>query len=250
MKIGIAGNGNVAWHLVQMLTSCGHEIAEVYSRTNNSISPQAELIQSPKGFTSQCEVIFIAVSDDAIHAVASEIHENLFVVHVSGNTSIDVLKQNQRGVVWPVQSLTQNKKTDYTEIPFLIEASEENSEKTLLEIFRSISTNVKVANSQVRAQVHLAAVFANNFVNRLFDISSEILAKEKLEFDILLPLIRNQVEKLKNTSPSESQTGPARRGDMSTIDGHLQLLKNDINNELVYRVMTNSILEKFYGKKL
>ena len=59
------------------------------------------------------------------------------------------------------------------------------------------------------------------------DPSEEICQKEGIPFDILQPLILETAQKIKNSSPSLAQTGPAQRGDFETIAKHLMLLEND-----------------------
>lgn len=252
MNIGIAGNGNAAWHFCKMLTARGHHIAEVYSRSGAvmSTAPDATYFNDPSLFTSGCDIVFIAVSDDAIANVSSKMNKEIFAVHVSGNTSVDVLSQNQKGVAWPVQSLTQEKEVNYAEIPFLIEASELLAEKKLFDLFLSISERTITADSSKRAVVHLAAVFANNFVNHLYDVADKILLGYDMSFNLLMPIIQNQVDKLSLLSPHDAQTGPAKRGDMTTIQSQLKLLENTLEYQKLYLTLTNSILEQFHGKKL
>ncbi len=252
MKIGIVGNGNAAWHLCKMLQEKGHEIMEIYSRNGEVLSsaPDASYISDPALFSSDCELIFIAVSDNSIQEVSSKINKIFFVVHISGNTPMEVLSQNERGVVWPVQSLIKEKEINYAETPFLIEASDLISEKKLFDLFLLISERTYTADSSKRAVVHLAAVFANNFVNHLYNMADEILLKSDLSFNLLMPMIQSHTEKLKLLSPHDAQTGPAKRDDVSTIANHLQFLEDQPEKKLMYLQLTNSILEKFHGKKL
>jgi predicted short-subunit dehydrogenase-like oxidoreductase (DUF2520 family) len=43
-------------------------------------------------------------------------------------------------------------------------------------------------------------------------------------------------------------TGPARRGDMETINKHLELLKNDREENEIYKMLTNYITNKYLEK--
>ena len=49
-----------------------------------------------------------------------------------------------------------------------------------------ISEDVRRVNSEQRKFVHLAAVFANNFSNRMFSVAEEILKDANIDFDILI----------------------------------------------------------------
>ena len=72
------------------------------------------------------------------------------------------------------------------------------------------------------------------------DIFEKIVEKQRLPFDILKPLIAETTAKIMVLSPSEAQTGPAKRKDQQTIDGHLSLLKDEKQNA-IYTLLTQSI---------
>ncbi len=252
MKFGIAGNGNAAHHFVKMLCDQGHVLTQVYARTSDSISTDGdvEYITSPSLFSTKNDLVFLAVSDAAISSIAAEISTDMFVVHLSGMTSIDAISQSRKGVVWPVQSLSKRIEINYEQIPFLIEGSDSETASILQKIFQSISQHTKMANGDQRASTHLAAVFANNFANHLYELSSDILLENGFNLDLLLPMIRTQVEKLSVMSPHEAQTGPAVRMDLNTIEKQQTLLDSNPALKEIYTTLTNSILQKFHGKKL
>lgn len=255
MKFSIAGNGNVAHHFAKMFLQHGHSLLQVYARNE----PQglsfaekfkAEFIQNPKEFSAENDLVLIATNDDAIAEVASHIHPSLFTVHPSGSTSIDALSQRRKGVAWSVQSISKDKELNYSKIPFLLEASDDEGKQFLLKLFGEISSSVFYSNSEQRAKAHMAAVFANNFVNQLYGIADSILKENNLPFEILMPSIEEQVEKIKLLSPEKAQTGPALRGDMETLHKHLQFLKDQPELREIYTQLTNRILKTYHGKKL
>ena len=61
-----------------------------------------------------------------------------------------------------------------------------------------------------------------------------------MNFEHLLPLLNETIEKLKNNSPEEAQTGPARRGDLIVIQKHLQELEG--NSKEICKLLSESIL--------
>lgn len=99
-------------------------------------------------------------------------------------------------------------------------------------------------NSEQRKIVHLAAVFANNFTNFMYNISEVLLKKNKLSFDILKPLILETAEKIQRNSPSDMQTGPAKRGDKKVISEHLKMLNDFPEYKKIYRLITKKIMAK------
>jgi hypothetical protein len=108
----------------------------------------------------------------------------------------------------------------------------------------SISDDVREISSDQRKSLHLAAVFVNNFTNHLFQIGNELCGEHRLPFDILLPLIRETVQKLDHLSPLDAQTGPARRNDQKTMENHLHQLDNK-NYKDIYTLLSKSINEKY-----
>lgn len=127
------------------------------------------------------------------------------------------------------------------EIPIIIDASDEATFHELDSLAHSISNRVIEAGDEQRQKLHLAAVFCNNFVNHLYALAEDYCKKEGLDFDLLLPLIRETAERLEEIPPSRSQTGPAIRNDRATIEKHLDLLKQHPQLQKVYAVLTESI---------
>jgi len=117
--------------------------------------------------------------------------------------------------------------------------------KTLAE---EISGKAYEISSAQRKRLHLSAVFVCNFVNHLYTVGEDICKENKIPFEILQPLIQETAHKVRTSSPSEVQTGPAIRYDESTIQAHLELLK-DRDNKEIYQTLTKAI-QNFHGKKL
>ena len=72
-------------------------------------------------------------------------------------------------------------------------------------------------------------------------------AINNIQFEILLPLIKETAEKINQLSPKDAQTGPAKRNDVETINSHLAFL-SDENQKNIYKILTHSIQNN--GKKL
>jgi len=98
-----------------------------------------------------------------------------------------------------------------------------------------------------RKALHVAAVFVCNFTNHLYQIGETICEENQLSFDLLKPLILETADKIQTLSPSEAQTGPAKRNDTTTINSHLNFLKDE-NQINIYKTLTKSIIDN--GKKL
>ena len=87
----------------------------------------------------------------------------------------------------------------------------------------------------------LAAVFANNFPNYLYQVAGKLLEDKGLSFAMLRPLIFETAHKVMLLNPEEAQTGPAKRGDESIMNMHKNMLKNDKDLLKIYTILSEGI---------
>ena len=241
IKVTLVGQGNVSYHLAKAFRLCRE--VELLAILNSREKLPQDLIESG-------QVCIIAVSDAAIHEVSQKLKQvKCLLAHTSGSIPLSALPTRvSKGVFYPLQTFSKERKIDFSNIPICIEAENEKDVRMLKVLGESISNDVREVSSSQRKSLHLAAVFSNNFINHLYHISNEICVKNNLPFDMLMPLIAETANKIKGLTPLEAQTGPARRKDSETIKEHLDLLKGSRHKE-IYSVLTDSI-EKTYGKKL
>ncbi|HQB28027.1 MAG TPA: DUF2520 domain-containing protein [Paludibacter sp.] len=127
----------------------------------------------------------------------------------------------------------------------MLEASDAVTKQALNVLAKEISGQVHHYNTEQRLKIHLAAVFANNFVNHLFHIASDIMESSDVDFNLLKPLIKETVEKISHLSPAEAQTGPAKRNDQKIMKQHLEMLKDQPKLQSLYRELSQMILEQY-----
>lgn len=251
MKIVILGTGNVASQLANALKIAGHDLLQVYGRNKEAaykLSKQhnTTFTDDLKKINTKADIYIIAVADAAIPTIVKKLAlKNQVIVHTSGSISLDVFKNNYTncGVLYPVQTISKNGKTNFRTTPFGIEASNTKSLKVLEMIAKSLSANVFHINSDQRKTLHLAAVFANNFTNHLLTIAEKILSNKNLPFDLLKALIEETVKKIRTHSPASVQTGPAERKDSVTLEKHLKMLEKNPLYKKIYIAISESIQE-------
>ena len=125
-----------------------------------------------------------------------------------------------------------------------LEASDAASLTVLDDLAQSLSPHVFHLSSTDRKHLHLAAVFACNFVNHCYDLASEVLQRKGLPFDVLLPLIDETARKVHSLSPREAQTGPAVRYDENVIRMQSEMLSDAPLTRELYDRMSLSIHQK------
>jgi len=246
----------VAWHLAPALENAGHPIKEVYSRNPKTAKFLVERlydaeVKSDLDFSdSPSQIFIIAVSDSAVEEIASElvIPDDAIVVHTSGSLPLSKLgyvPTENIGVFYPLQTFTRGHEVDFSQVPLCIEAENSYAKNVLSDLASSLSKKVVQVSSQDRLILHLAAVFACNFTNHLLTISEQILQENHLPEDLLRPLIAETINKSLSIGASNSQTGPAKRGDMETLDKHMQLLSDREDLQEIYRTITQNIIDTY-----
>lgn len=251
----LLGAGNVASHLYRAFANSPQlRFIQVYNRNLSHIdftkpdTPHTDNLSE----LLEADLYLVCVSDTAISELSAQLpFSNRLVVHCSGGLAMDLLPdKNRKGVFYPLQTFVKTQTADFSRIPICIEADNPDDEKSLFQLAESISHNVQLINSTQRTALHLAAVYVNNFTNYLFQIGEDILKEQQMDFNLLQALIENTIENLKTShSPKDIQTGPARRGDITTIEKHLLQLKKQ-NQKDIYITITNSILQQYGRKKL
>ena len=245
-NIILLGSGNVATHLGIALKNSNYNILQVYSKSIENAKLLAKKLDA--NFTNDLtklkssDLIIISINDYAILSVLSQI-KNTAIVHTSGSIGLNIFKGkfSNYGVFYPLQTFNKAVDVNVSEIPFCIEGNSLEFEKQLIEIAKSLSNNVVKMNSQQRKQLHIAAVFACNFSNHMYSIADDLLAKEDIDFKILLPLIRTTIANLENNRPKKVQTGPAKRKDTIIIQEHLDIIKEKEIRDLYHKITDNII---------
>jgi len=250
IKVIVIGSGNVAQHLISaFLQSTEIELVQVYARSKSALQKFDGQIAVTSNLNqiTQADLYLIAVSDDAIGSLSVQLpFEGRLVAHTSGSVSIDRIdSKNVPAVFYPLQTFSKNKPVDFRTIPICLETNPQDF-PLLEKVARGISSHIYQLDSDQRKALHVAAVFVNNFTNHLYAIGHEICVDNGIPFDILKPLIRETAEKIMTLAPSDAQTGPAKRNDVSTIRKHLEFLSDD-NQKNIYNLLTQSIQN---GQKL
>lgn len=251
-SIVLIGAGNVGFHLGKQLKACGLNVVQIFSRQAEKAKRLSAAIQAT--FTTDLEQVIpdatlyiLAVNDNSITEVASKlnIHKGL-VVHTSGGTPSTILQPyfQRFGIFYPLQTFSIAKAVDFEQVPICVYANDSADEDFLFQLGQQISSKVYRINDEQRAILHVTAVFVNNFTNYLFQIGYDILQQEHLPFDLLRPLIQETAAKVQTHFPAEIQTGPAIRGDQTTIERHLEYLKKFPAYKELYQILTNNIQHK------
>ncbi len=278
MLITLIGAGRVAKHLGPALYKAGHRFGQVYSRTlahasDLAVVLGAEAVNQPSAIKPGADLYLCALSDDALTAVldgmmsgiltalrvvtatsteqtdpslsVSDRWANPMLVHTAGSLPLSVLAPytNRAGVLYPMQTFSSNRAIDLTFLPCFVEATDGVTMQVVSDLAADISNAVNPLGSEQRLTLHLAAVFASNFVNHLYGVAGRLLEEEGLDFSLLLPLIDETAAKVHDLTPYEAQTGPAVRNDLLVMNKHLALLRTHPERAALYKLLSEHIYQ-------
>ena len=249
IRIVLIGSGNVAFHLHRALAAAsGVELIQMVARRPGvfrDFDPgiARAILDQP---IAKADVYLLAVADGALEAVAARLRDqDGLVAHTSGARGLDALDGiSRKGIFYPLQTFSRQRELDFADIPLCIETSLPEDLPLLRNLAESLSGRVVEMDEEKRRQLHLAAVFVNNFSNHMVCLGETLCREIGLPENILRPLLRETFSKLDILSAYQAQTGPARRGDTITQQAHLGQLKDSLQREL-YQVISESIRQTY-----
>jgi predicted short-subunit dehydrogenase-like oxidoreductase (DUF2520 family) len=219
----IVGDGKMSLHLCHYFSLLG---------INYNCWSRKQSINQLKAQIKNTDLVILLISDNAIEQFVRDnsfINKNI-LVHFSG-----VLSSHNIIGCHPLMTFSNDLydiKT-YQDIPFVCDEGID-----FYELFPKLSNQFFSINQADKAYYHAMCVMAGNFTQILMkETAAELTSKMHLPDNILFPyLLRNTLNFIKN--PNNSSTGPIQRGDFTTINKHLQVLKN-CPMEVLYKCFVN-----------
>ncbi|MBO4504694.1 MAG: DUF2520 domain-containing protein [Bacteroidales bacterium] len=256
--IALIGSGNVAhWVAERLRHSQEFRIAQVYSRQLEhaqelAAAVGAEAIDDLSRLNPCCDIYLFSVKDDAYRDVLCQIPFRMPVaLHTAGTVSQEVFETFAReyGVLYPLQTFSKHTNLSELEVPLCVENNHINESRALtMRLAQTLSDTCHIVCEEQRAVLHLAAVFANNFGNAMASIADDILKANGMDIKMLLPLMRQTLNKLHTLSPAEAQTGPAARSDRTVMEKHLKMLPDE-KTRTIYTVISDYIMDNISKKE-
>jgi predicted short-subunit dehydrogenase-like oxidoreductase (DUF2520 family) len=202
--------------------------------------------KSPSKYILPNDIVLACVSDSYIPDLAKlcDLRDVVFL-HCSGATPMSQQISGASGVFYPLQSFHDEKQIVWTEIPVFFEYSHE----TVLHDLQWLANQLNVGpcnelSLYQRQYLHLTAVFANNYTTAMAGIAHDLLESRGLSPSWILPILKLTASNVSSKNPWETLTGPAKRGDMHTIQSHLDLLSQQSELQRIYESMNEYIRMK------
>lgn len=253
MNISLIGAGKLGTALSHAFISAGHRVDIIISKTRQSASDLAAQLDCDWSISPDIpvtsDIVIVSVNDDSLHTVLESIitHKKTIIAHTAASQSFDIIDEtgNPQAVFYPLQTFSHGRRLSFKDIPVFLECKGEDDLAKLKTLADSITDKVYIIDGHQRKSLHLAAVFVCNFVNHMLASGEKIVEKEGFDFGILKALIMETFHKAMEKGPGSSQTGPAVRNDINTIEKHIDLLSFSPELQNMYSVVSDSIIKTF-----
>ncbi|MFN4914875.1 MAG: DUF2520 domain-containing protein [Sphingomonadales bacterium] len=233
----IAGTGNMGSALGDLLQKS--DDIEFGGWLSRNVSSSFEPVFDFETHTDKSAGVFLCIPDRFIASAATALKQRFSaVVHCSG---MQPLFQPCDAVCWPMQTFSAQVPPVWNDVPVFIESRLPELGQALTLLFQKAGSKPLISGLHERQTAHLAAVIANNFSNAMFVFAGEVLTASDLDPKMLLPIIRQTVQKLQHLNPNEAQTGPAIRADYNSIELQAELLKNKPEWQRLYSEISTAI---------
>lgn len=229
MRLIIVGPGRAGGSIAIAAEETGHEIVGVLSRRDVQLPWPSLEWDSP---LPDVDIVFVAVRDEAIPAVANRIAPYVsdagVVAHLSGFTPVLALHEIQeRGVAvggfHPLQSLP-DPETGAKALQgcFVGIDGDQLGVDVLIHLASSLGMEPFRLDDAARPAYHAAAAAAANFVVTSLAVSADLYESAGIDPRVSRPLVERAVANVFEKGPAASLTGPIARGDIETVIGHLE----------------------------
>ncbi len=200
-------------------------------------------------------LILITTPDEQISIVAEKLSlkkidwSTRTVVHMSGSQSHLVLDAfRQAGAktcsLHPLQTFAKRDVADrFNGIWFTLQG--DKSCYPMLEcLVTEAGAHLKKMTAEQKKSMHLAAVFASNYLVSLMSVVEQITHADDIEdgLDLLSPIIHQTIDNIFSRGTELSLSGPIARGDETTVKNHLKQMGNDTDMALLYKCLGQSAL--------
>lgn len=263
--VSVFGNGALGGALIDLVRKTDlfvlHSIWGSKTSDNKIYSPQSgkpEVSSSefPEKPGDLGKLIFLAVPDDAISNVAHRLSEiemdwsHRAVVHLSGSKSAEVLAPvSDYGAkvasMHPLQTFTRGDNADrFSNIWFTLQG-DESVFPVLNNLIDLAGAHSNIMSAGQKSAMHLAAVFASNYLVSLMYVAEEITEKHGIEngLEMMEPIVDQTIKNIFSKGAVQSLSGPVARGDSQTIQHHLSALKTNMDQSRLYRYLGEAAVD-------
>ena len=240
--LAFIGAGTLGTALAHGVASAGYSVTMIFSRELEDAKrlagslPEAMAISSVDEIAT-ADLIFLTVPDDEITRVCNAVRwrPKSYVVHCSGALSLEALEFAAKlgaktGSLHPLQTFARgdHQVARLADIAYAIEASDGSIRRVLEELVRNLGGRSQWIRGADKPLYHASAAMASNYLLSLLGDASKLwesfgLSREQ-GMHSLLPLVKGTLDNLQDIGFPDALTGPIARGDVETVEIHLEAL--------------------------
>ncbi|MDA3843229.1 MAG: DUF2520 domain-containing protein [Candidatus Kapabacteria bacterium] len=264
IRVGIVGAGKLGLSLAKLFNA-SKQLVWVVERNDSrrrilKKNVQADVYASINHVRQSADFIFITVGDPIIRNICKELCRKLgvklkgkHIIHCSGSKKVDLIESVRRvGAVpvaaHPYQSFYYPSERLFDGISWGVEVS--GDPDPVIKFLRTTGGFPVLLSEETasnKALYHSSAVVSTNFISMVLKLATKIALKAGIKPEQFIPhIVRTSVYnhfKAYNRRDSMPLTGPFARGDVETIETHLEMLKDDPELERLYKVMADATLD-------
>ncbi|TMK14131.1 MAG: DUF2520 domain-containing protein [Actinobacteria bacterium] len=243
VKVAVVGAGRVGTAVAVLLTRAGHQVAAVSGRgatTERAARWLPGVPVLPLGETAALgDLVLLGVPDDVLGPVVAElakagtIHAGCWVTHLSGATGLGVLLPlrelgGRRLAAHPLQTFPDVEGAIRTLPGCRIAVTADDEEGFALGewLATELGATPFRLRDDLRPLYHAAAVFASNYLVATTAVAERLFAVAGVPDpgDAMRPLQVATLDNVERLGTWGALTGPAARGDVTTIARNLEAL--------------------------
>lgn len=242
LGVGVISAGRVGAVLGAALRNAGHQLVGVHAVSEASrdraenLLPEAPVLEIPE-ILRRAELVLLAVPDDALPplvnglAEAGHFQPGQLIIHTSGRYGVGVLTPAEQAgaitlAIHPAMTFT-GMSLDLDRLSAC--AFGVTADETVLPVVQALAVEMGgepvVIAEEDRGLYHAALAHASNHLNILSAQASQLLTGIGVDQPerVLGPLMRASLDNALASGES-ALTGPVARGDIGTVQRHLELL--------------------------
>lgn len=263
--VSLIGTGSLGSTLLRAFSSSNIPVSGCYNRSSSraralrdDLFPGVRAAEFPENTSELGELVLVTVADQQIEKTAERLAglagtwEGYHVAHCSGTLTSDVLYSlREKGAACasfhPLQTFTPSSDSEeFHDIYFGCEGNEETV-TLLADLADRLGASVLRLAPEEKPYIHLAAVFASNYVMALMHTAGKAGAHggagPKTLQKALTPLMRQTAENISQKGLKNALSGPIARGDAETVNRHLELLADAPELRELYRRLGQEMLD-------
>jgi predicted short-subunit dehydrogenase-like oxidoreductase (DUF2520 family) len=268
-RIAIVGAGNLASALAVALRVAGYTIDQIVSREQAGSLRRARKLAREVGASAlvalqarlDAGIVWFCVPDREIASAAESLKsaaawKGKVALHSSGVLAGDelfVLRKSGAAVasVHPMMTFVRGSRPSLAEVPFAIEG-DSKAARAARAVVRDLGGRPFTIRKAQKQLYHAWGMFASPLLTALLAVGEDVgiaaglnrrAARERM-----LPILQQTLANYARLGAPESFSGPIARGDLTTVETHLRILRRVQGVREVYVALARAALRELPAK--